>query len=209
MNNHTSRFLVFLLLLLIQPSFYSFRGNAMPDPIHTRLGRYPAFNQCFSVKILDEIFERTNNTPSSDTVAIADLSVSSDRQRFYIVDLISGEVLLQTWVSHGKNSGEDFASRFSNDKDSYKSSKGLYRVGEVFNSPKHGSAILLDGLEPGINDHAREREIILHGADYVGEDFIEQHGRCGRSLGCPALPRKEMSKVIELLRPGTLLYIHG
>lgn len=142
-------------------------------------------------------------------IAIADLGQPSDLPRFYVIDLLSGKVLLQTWVAHGKNSGERETISFSNEVSSLKSSLGFYRIGQRFESPKHGPAIFLDGLESGINDKAREREIILHGADYVSEEFIEKHGRCGRSHGCPAIPREMMKTALDLLSPGTLLYISG
>lgn len=144
----------------------------------------------------------------SGIIAIADFTLSSDQQRFYILDLNSGKVVLQTWVAHGKNSGEKYAVNFSNQEGSYMSSPGFYKVGEEFISPKHGDALVLEGLDKGINDRARQREIIIHGADYVSADFIRAQGRCGRSHGCPALPREEMTKAIQLLPPGSLLYIH-
>ncbi|MBL7923968.1 MAG: murein L,D-transpeptidase catalytic domain family protein [Bacteroidia bacterium] len=146
--------------------------------------------------------------PEARMLAIADLSQASDKQRFYIINLEKKEVNLQTWVAHGKNSGDQYALNFSNTNASHMSSRGFFRIGEEFISPKHGPALLLEGLEKGVNDRARMREIIIHGADYVSEDFIETHGRCGRSHGCPALPREEMAKVIRLLPPGSLLYIH-
>ncbi len=146
--------------------------------------------------------------PDARMLAIADLSQGSEKQRFYIIDLEKKEVILQTWVAHGKNSGDNFAIHFSNKDASHMSSKGFYSIGEEFISPKHGPALLLEGLEKGLNDKARAREIIIHGADYVSESFIEEHGRCGRSHGCPALPREEMAKAIQLLTPGSLLYIH-
>lgn len=142
-------------------------------------------------------------------IAIADFSQPSDMPRFYVVDLLSGQVLMQTWVAHGKNSGDRETVSFSNQVSSLQSSLGFYRIGQQFESPKHGPAILLDGLEAGLNDKAREREIILHGADYVSEEFIEKHGRCGRSHGCPAIPREMMSAALELLTPGSLLYVAG
>ncbi|MFN8155076.1 MAG: murein L,D-transpeptidase catalytic domain family protein [Bacteroidia bacterium] len=145
---------------------------------------------------------------TSGLMAIADFTLPSDQQRFYVIDVNSGTVLLQTWVAHGKNSGENEATQFSNKEGSFMSSPGSYRIGEEIISPKHGAALMLDGLDNGINDNARNREIIIHGADYVSADFIKTHGRCGRSHGCPALPREEMEAVIKLLKPGSLLYIH-
>ncbi len=169
--------------------------------------------QRFSICINHDAFSNAWRTYhekgfTSGIMAIADFTLASDQQRFYIIDLNSGEVLLQTWVAHGKNSGENAATQFSNREGSFMSSPGCYRIGEEIISPKHGAALMLDGLDQGINDNARNREIIIHGADYVSADFIKTHGRCGRSHGCPALPREEMSTVIKLLKPGSLLYIH-
>lgn len=145
----------------------------------------------------------------ADKLAIADFSKSSDQKRFFIVDLKTGEVLLQTWVAHGKNSGELYARSYSNTPESHQSSKGLFKIGSKIMSPKHGESLLLYGLERGVNDKALEREIIMHGADYVSEAFIRQQGRCGRSYGCPALPREDIHKAISLLPEGSLLFIYS
>ncbi len=147
--------------------------------------------------------------PCAEMIAIADFSKPSDQQRFYIIDLTTKEIVLQTWVAHGKNSGDNFVTQFSNKMSSHMSSKGFYLIEESFESPKHGTSLALDGLEKGINDKAREREIIMHAADYVSEAFIEDNGRCGRSYGCPALSKEDMKKALQLLKPGSLLYIHS
>jgi hypothetical protein len=98
---------------------------------------------------------------------------------------------------------------FSNREGSHQTSLGLYRVGAEIVSPKHGAALLLHGLERGINCKALEREVIMHGADYVSDDFIAEHGRLGRSWGCPAVSRADMPRMLELLADGGLLYVHG
>lgn len=142
-------------------------------------------------------------------IAIADMTKPSTEKRLYVIDLDKGEVLLNTWVAHGQKSGDLMAEHFSNKHGSHQTSLGLYRVGERIISPKHGPALLLHGLDAGMNDQALAREVIMHGADYVSEAFILQHGRLGRSWGCPAVSRTDMARVVELLADGALLYIHG
>jgi hypothetical protein len=143
------------------------------------------------------------------TLAIADLTQPSTAQRLFVIDLQSKKLVLRSWVAHGQGSGGLMAERFSNREGSHQTSLGLYRVGQEIVSPKHGPALLLDGLDIGKNDQARAREVIIHGADYVSEQFIAQNGRLGRSWGCPAVPREEMAQVIKLLADGGLLYVHG
>lgn len=143
------------------------------------------------------------------TLAIADMSQPSTSKRLVLVDLESHELLLRTWVAHGAGSGGLMARRFSNRNGSHATSLGLYRVGSQIVSPKHGAALLLDGLDKGVNDKARPREVIIHGADYVSKRFIARTGRLGRSWGCPAVPRTEMKKVISALEGDGLLYVYG
>ena len=182
----------------------------VPVPVaEAKTGGFAALEVCIGTEPLQEAISRVQaQHPDARRIAIADFSLPSTSQRFYVIDLEKEQILLQTWVAHGKNSGDLYARKFSNTPSSLMSSQGLYEVGEKFESPRHGPSRVLLGLDKGINDNAQEREIILHGADYVGEAFIEAHGFCGRSHGCPALPRADMDRAIALLEPGSLLYIH-
>ena len=157
----------------------------------------PAYQRCMAAD------------PGTRYMAIADMTRPSTEERFEIVDLQNGDVVLRTWVAHGQGSGELMATAFSNRNGSHQTSLGLYRVGSEIISPKHGAALLLHGLDKGVNCLALEREIIMHGADYVSRAFIDEHGRLGRSWGCPALPREHMDRAIDLLANGGLLYVHG
>lgn len=141
-------------------------------------------------------------------LAIADMSQPSTAKRLYVIDLDRKVLLLRTYVAHGQNTGDLMAERFSNKHGSHQTSLGLYRVGAEIVSPKHGAALLLHGLDKGVNDQALPREVIIHGADYVSESFIGQHGRLGRSWGCPAVTRESMKSMIDLLANGGLLYIY-
>lgn len=166
--------------------------------------------QGLEAKALKTCLERADRYGLDPRVlAIADMTQPSTAKRLYIIDLEDRRLLLRTYVAHGQNTGELMAERFSNTHGSHKTSLGLYRVGTEIVSPKHGPALLLHGLDKGVNDQALPREVIIHGADYVSEDFIRQHGRLGRSWGCPAVTRDDMPTVIELLADGGLLYVHA
>ena len=109
-----------------------------------------------------------------DILTLIDFSLSSNVKRLWVIDLNSNKILFHSLVAHGRNTGEEFASAFSNVSSSFKSSLGFYATGEIYQG-KHGASLKLDGLEKGVNDHARERAVVMHGADYVSESFIRNN----------------------------------
>lgn len=141
-------------------------------------------------------------------LTIVDFTKSSTQKRMWIVDLKNRTLLLNTYVAHGQGSGEDMATSFSNIPESHQSSLGFYIAGETYFG-KHGLSLKLDGQDKGINDLARERAIVLHGASYVSEDFIKNNGRLGRSFGCPAVSKELNDKVITLIKDKTCFFING
>ena len=142
-----------------------------------------------------------------DILTIVDFSLSSTARRLWVIDMSKNKILLQTVVSHGRNSGNEFAQKFSNTINSNMSSLGFYKTGETY-SGKHGFSLRLDGLEKGYNDLARERAIVMHGADYAAESLAQKQGRLGRSLGCPAIPQNIKKELIDLIKDETCLFIY-
>ena len=149
--------------------------------------------------------EQSVNRP--EVITIIDFSLPSVKERLWVLDLIHGKVLFHCLVSHGRNSGELMAENFSNTPGSNASSPGFYTTGETYIG-KHGLSLTLDGLEAGINDKARARAIVIHGADYVSADFIRNHGRLGRSFGCPAVPAELSKEIIQTIKGGSCLFIY-
>ncbi|CCH55023.1 hypothetical protein BN8_04254 [Fibrisoma limi BUZ 3] len=141
-------------------------------------------------------------------VSIVDLSQPSNKKRLYVIDLLNRKLLFQTYVSHGRNSGDLVASRFSNITSSFQSSLGFYQTLKTYNG-KHGLSLQLKGLEKGFNDKAYDRNIVLHGADYVCEDFIRRTGRLGRSQGCPAVPYALSKSIIQAVKDGSCLFVYS
>jgi len=149
------------------------------------------------------------NKTAKSVLAIADMSLPSTEKRLYLIDIKTKRFIARTYVAHGTNTGELFAKKFSNKVGSHQSSKGLYEVGHRIISPKHGPALLLYGLEGGLNDKAEEREIIIHKADYVSRDFIKENGHLGRSWGCPAVSEEAMPVMLRHLTSKGLLYVYA
>lgn len=143
----------------------------------------------------------------NEKLTIVDFSISSNEERMWVIDMIEKKVVLQTLVAHGRNSGDEFANSFSNTSESYQSSLGFYATAEVYVG-KHGTSLRLDGLEYGINDNARNRAVVIHGADYVSESFIRANGRLGRSQGCPAVSNQISQKLIELIKDQSIIFIY-
>jgi hypothetical protein len=142
-----------------------------------------------------------------DVLTIIDFSLSSNTKRLWIIDMATRTVLTNTYVAHGKNTGEEFARSFSNQNSSLKSSLGFYVTAEVYNG-KHGMSLKLDGVEKGINDNARARGIVMHAADYVSASFIKGNKRLGRSQGCPAVPAELTPQIIEIIKNKSCLFIY-
>lgn len=138
-------------------------------------------------------------------LTVIDYSLPSTRKRLWVVDLASGRVLFHELVAHGKGTGGNRARMFSNVSGSHQSNVGALVTAETYYG-KHGFSLRLDGVEPGFNDLARERTIVIHGAPYVSEDFIDRVGRLGRSWGCPALPEAVSRDVIETIAGGSLVF---
>lgn len=139
-----------------------------------------------------------------DRLVVIDYSLPSTERRLWLLHVPTGEVLLHEHVAHGQGTGDNLARVFSNVPGSHTSSLGVFRAGEVYTG-KHGRSLKLDGLEPGVNDLARERAIVIHAADYVSEDFIERQGRLGRSWGCPAVRPEIANTLIDSIAEGTLV----
>jgi len=140
-------------------------------------------------------------------LTVVDYSRASTERRLWVFDLEAQEVLFHELVAHGQNTGGNRARHFSNEGGSHKSSLGVFRTGRTYRG-KHGHSLKLDGLEPGFNDNASDRAIVIHAADYVTEDFIDANGRIGRSWGCPALDPAVALEVIDAIRGGTLLVVY-
>ncbi len=142
-----------------------------------------------------------------EVLTICDFSQSSRRKRMYIIDVANWKVMMNTYVAHGRNSGEEYANRFSNRNDSHQSSLGFYLTKETYYGG-HGLALKIDGLEEGINDNAEERNIVVHGSEYVGSNFLQHAKFNGRSWGCPAVPEKQSTKIINTIKNGSCLFIY-
>ncbi|HEY2722801.1 MAG TPA: murein L,D-transpeptidase catalytic domain family protein [Chitinophagaceae bacterium] len=143
-----------------------------------------------------------------DIITVIDFSQPSNKKRLYVLDLVKKRILFNTLVAHGRNSGDLWATSFSNDLSSLKSSPGFYVTGETYRGD-NGYSLRLDGLEKDINDNARSREIVLHGASYVNESAVNALGFLGRSLGCPAVPTSKHRAIINTIKQGTCLFIYS
>lgn len=143
----------------------------------------------------------------NEVLSICDFSQSSRQKRFYVIDMAEKKVLINTFVAHGHNSGGEFAKSFSNSPESHKSSLGFYVTSNTYYG-SHGLSLKIEGLEKNINDKADKRNIVIHGSNYVGEDYLSRAAMNGRSYGCPALPAGETEEVIETIKDGTCLFIY-
>ena len=150
-----------------------------------------------------EIFDNSNN----NLLVMVDYTKPSTEERLFIIDLRKKQLLISSLVTHGRGTGDLYATKFSNKNNSYSTSSGFYLTGNIYNG-KHGESLELYGLEKGKNDNAKKRTIVMHSAYYANKAFAEKYGRLGRSKGCLVLPTDLNAKIIKLISCGVVLYVH-
>jgi hypothetical protein len=143
---------------------------------------------------------------NSSILTVIDFSQPSHKKRMYIIDVKNYKVLFNTYVAHGKNTGLQYAEKFSNKPESLQSSLGFYVTKSTYFG-KHGRSLKLSGMEPSINDKAEARAVVVHGATYIGAHRLGSP-YMGRSFGCPAVPQEVSNRVIDLIQDGTCMFIY-
>jgi hypothetical protein len=151
--------------------------------------------------------ERLHQLSDKGILTLIDFRKSANSKRLWVIDLINKKLLYYSLTAHGRNTGDVFATKFSNKHNSHQSSLGFYITGNTYIG-KHGISLKLFGVESGINDQAEARAIVIHGADYVSDDYIKKVGRLGRSFGCPAIPMELHENIIKQLAGKTCLFIY-
>jgi hypothetical protein len=152
---------------------------------------------------------KANKSLLKDSIlSIIDFTKPSSQKRFFILDLNHQNLLFKTYVAHGQHSGLLYATAFSNRNTSFQSSLGFYQTATPYIG-KHGYSLALSGFEKGFNDQIANRSIVIHGATYVSDDFINKNGYLGRSLGCPAVPQNQSESIINLIKGGSCLFVYA
>ena len=200
-----------LMLALLSTGFLYTPALASDNPtvqklVRTLSGEAPALEPQVLNKAVAAMKCAVNNgMEPAGRLAVIDFSLPSSERRLWIFDLQEKQLLLEDFVAHGQNSGDNYANRFSNIVGSYQSSLGLFRTQESYFG-RHGYSLRMDGLEPGVNDRARDRAIVIHAADYVDPSWIERQGRIGRSQGCPAVRPEVAEMVVDSLKNGQFMF---
>ncbi|MES1220167.1 MAG: murein L,D-transpeptidase catalytic domain family protein [Bacteroidota bacterium] len=144
---------------------------------------------------------------NTDVLTICDFSLSSRQKRLFIIDLKNGELLLNTYVAHGRKTGTEYAKYFSNKANSHQSSLGFYITRNEYYG-ENGLSLRLDGIEKGFNDKALRRNIVVHGSEYANDDFLNTNSYLGRSYGCPAVPQGEIETIVNTIKEGSCFFIY-
>lgn len=148
------------------------------------------------------------NRIENELLTIVDFNLPSTQKRMWILDMNTKKVLFNTYVAHGQGTGGNMATKFSNTSNSHQSSLGFYVTAETYYG-KNGLSLFIDGMEKGFNSNARNRYVVIHGADYATEGFIKNRGRLGRSYGCPAVPTKLSKEIINTIKGKSVLFIYS
>jgi hypothetical protein len=188
-------------------------GPPLPAAIESIVARLLAAAPALDRRVLDlalrarDCAQQRGAIPASELLTVIDYSRPSTEPRLFVLDVDRGALLHHELVAHGKRSGDNFTRRFSNVPGSRASSLGLFLTLDTYFG-RHGRSLRLAGLEPGVNDRAYDRAIVMHGASYVGERFASKHGRLGRSWGCPAMAPEVAQRVIDRIRGGTPVFAY-
>ncbi len=150
---------------------------------------------------------RSGKVSNPKTLTVIDYSRPSSQQRLWVIDLRTKELLYEELVAHGQGSGGATATMFSNEPETHRTSLGLFKTDNTYVG-KNGYSLRLDGLDEGINDRARERAIVMHGAPYVSVAFVRANGRLGRSWGCPAIRSDIAREMIDRVKGGGLVFAY-
>jgi len=220
-----NQFLTIALSFLFIPPRYIEKGNVSPKQKNTIIN-YAIISNAKAVydelhladiglseKAFDYAYKghqylvKKQKLVNTDILAICDFSQSSNKKRFYILDLCNNKVLLTSYVAHGRGSGAEYAMRFSNRSRSHQSSLGFYITSSIYYG-EHGLSLRLQGLEPGYNSLAMKRNIVVHGAAYIGDGYLNANRFMGRSYGCPAVPESECEEIIDLIKDGTCFFVY-
>jgi hypothetical protein len=183
-------------------------ADAIADPVALHAVTDP---EGLDPKILDAALTAWDHAHARVTrsiLTVIDYDLPSTSKRLWVVDVAARKLLFHELVAHGKGSGDDLATVFGNGGGSNRSSVGVFLTAETYEG-KHGFSLKLDGLEKGINDRARERDIVFHAADYVSDDFAKKAGRLGRSWGCPAVNPAIAKPLIDAIKGGSLVFVYA
>ncbi len=165
----------------------------------------PTLNENVLDKALNALACAAPERKPQARLAVIDYSLPSTQRRMWVFDLDKGELLFHELVAHGRASGNKFSTSFSNTPGSHQSSIGLFKTRQTY-SGRNGYSLRMQGLEPAFNDRAHDRAIVIHGASYVSEDFIQRTGRIGRSHGCPAVAADKARPLIDTIKDGHYLF---
>jgi hypothetical protein len=142
---------------------------------------------------------------TSPLLTVIDYGLPSLSKRLWVFDVEKRSLVFHELVAHGKNTGGDVARSFSNEDGSHMTSLGAFITGTTYEG-RNGYSLRLRGMDPGRNDRAEARAIVVHGAPYVDEEVGKTLGRLGRSHGCPALRPAIAKRLIDEIRGRSLLY---
>ena len=220
-----NQFLTIALSFLFLPPHYIEKGNVSPKLKDTIIN-YALISdskvmydtlQLAAIGLSEKAFDyaykgyqrlvKKQRLANPGILAICDFSQPSNKKRLYVLDLANNKVLLTSYVAHGRGSGAEYAMRFSNRSRSHQSSLGFYTTSSIYYG-EHGLSLRLQGLEPGFNNLAMKRNIVVHGATYISDDYLNTNKYMGRSYGCPAVPEDECAEIIELIKNGSCFFIY-